>query len=215
MGFLSGIVDTLFGTEGKAQKLNEEQMREALALITGVPLEQLFGQARGQITDQSRRDITKGFGSAISQVGASGVGQQLAAQRATAQSIGAGRQSLAQRGLYGSSLADNLSSGLRQQGRLTRAGIAANTAGQQGALLAGRGQALAADTRAREALLASLFTGQAGAQLGQAQAGANVLTGYQHVGTPGILGAGLGALGGAAFGGLGLGIGQWAQGLFK
>lgn len=207
MGLFSDLGDLIFGTEGDAQKANMEQMERALGLLGGVPVNSLYGQGQAAL-DSAFKLLQDNYQSAINQTGAAGTGAMLGINRQAEQTVAEGRQNLANRGLYGSSMAQNMASGVRGQAGVARGQVASNVAGQQAGLLAGRGQALAGN----RAQLAQLFGNQAGALLNQAGQQANVLTSYQHQGQPGIfgqlLGAGLGGIGG----GLGLLGGNWASG---
>lgn len=204
MGLFSFLSDTLFGTEGQAQDLNQANIERALGLLGGVPLEQLLGQARAQFTTAPEESIRKGYGQAIGTVGQAGTGASLQALAAGKAAKGEARSNLLQRGLYGSSLLTGAQTGIQQQTNRTIADIMGQTAGAQGGLLAGQGQALAGATRDRESALANLYGLQANMQLGRAGQQAGLLGNVQYQGTPGVFGPLLGAAAGGFGGGLGL-----------
>lgn len=192
MGWLS---DVLIGTQAQAAAANTANMNQQQALLGGVDLASPFAGARQDLM-RGREELLRGFREAIAGVGAAGTGAVLDAQARGRESIGAARQNLAQRGMYGSSQMANQTAGINDATSRTVANITGATAGAQGQLAAGRGQALAGmDTR-----MAMLGPQQAGMQLQQAGMQSNALGQWQHQGQPGMLGTilsgGLGFLGG-------------------
>lgn len=203
MGLFSFISDTLFGTEGQAQRMNQENVRQQLAYILGVPVGQISDQAIAQITGTAEQSIKEGYGKAIGAVGQAGTGASLEALAANKAAKGDARTQLLQRGLGGSSLLTSAQTGIQQQTNKTLAGIAGQTAGAQGSLLAGQGQALAGATQYREGTTANLLMQKLQALYGQANAASNVLGNVQYQGTPGLAGPLLGAFAGGFGGALG------------
>jgi hypothetical protein len=180
MGFLG---DLLFGTEKKAANLNQQNVDQALALLKGVPLEELFGQQRAAL-EKGRADIETGFRQGIAGLGAAGTGAQLDILAGQQQSLGALSSGLAQRGLYGSSVRAQGGAGIRDMAGRSLAGIQGQVAGAQGGLAAQRGLALSGIQQGIGASYGQL----AGMGMAQAGAQAQVLTNTQHQGHGGIAG---------------------------
>jgi hypothetical protein len=193
----------LFGNMEEAEKKNEQQRDLGLQTLAGVPIGELFQQARQYLAGgfaQGRADLQRNYQQGINAVGSAGVGAQLGLQRQTGQSIGDARTSMAQRGLYGSSLLGNATSGIRAQSGLASGQIASGVAGQQAGLLAGLGQGLAQSHQAQGSLGANLFTGQAGLSQRNAESQANLRAQYAYQGTDGMADEIIGAAAGGAAG---------------
>lgn len=192
MGFLT---DLLFGTQAEAAKLNQQNVDKSLGFLSGVNLNAPFGAGREALM-QGRQDLLQGFQQGIAGLGAAGTGAQLDTLARGRESLGMARQSLGQRGLYGSSLIGNAQAGINDQTSRTMAGIAGQTAAAQGGLAAQRGHALAG----LQGGIADLWQNQAQMQLQRAGMQAQTLGNVQHQGSPGLLGTiisgGLGFLGG-------------------
>lgn len=179
-----GFMDLMFGTQDEAQKLNQANVERSLSFLGDVDLSGPFGMSR-QALMQGRDDVRQGFGQAIAGVGAAGTGAQLDIESAGKESLGMARQSLAQRGLYGSNLIGNTQAGIGNQTARAQAGVAGQTAAAQGGLAAQRGQMLSQI----QSLLAGTWESQAGMQLNRAQSQAETLGKVQHVGQSGLIGS--------------------------
>lgn len=163
MGWFDDVTDSLGLTQHGAKKAHSKQMKQLQALFSQLQGQQagFYGAAGGQLK-KALGAINTGYGNALANTGLQATNARRSTLDREQQQIGGASQSLANRGLYNTTLLDNAKRGITSSTNRELSNIDAMLGQLQSQLEIGRAGAQAGAYGS----LAQLFQNQAGASTG-------------------------------------------------